>query len=162
MDNINTYNLWNLVIDFGILISAIVLGIFQYKINKRLGDLDDVVEVYATYGVGLIQKNGENFSTPFIHIQNVGTRLIYFDKYIFNGKIYELNSIVRPSVYSQAQNNYYCIDLPTNGENHVSVEIYYTDIDKRKWKSKIVCNLENSFWKINTYPREKVRDYIKN
>ncbi len=132
------------------------IGKKQNRINSQIGKIQDSVELYATFAVKKIidQEGKEKSSIPVVHIQNVGTRHLYFDRYIFNGRIYELNGQVRPPTYSQAENNFYIIELPTNKEDHVSLEIEYRDIDDRKWKTLILANLKNGFWEIETYPRK--------
>ncbi len=94
-------------------------------------------------------------SAPFIHVQNVGTRLIYLDKYIFNGREYATDSQILPSRYSQAENNFYRIELPTNEEIYVSLEIFYHDLDNRSWSSRVIARKEGLLgWNIKTLPRE--------
>lgn len=126
-----------------------IIGYSAWKIGKIQAKIQDSVELYATYG-----KDG---SKEIICIQNIGTRVVYFDSYNFNGKTYELNSQVRPSTYSNALNNFYWVQLPANGENYVSLYINFHDIENRKWKSKIVCDLKDSTWKIKTYPSELIK-----
>jgi hypothetical protein len=132
------------------------IGRRQNEINSRIGEMQDSVELYATAATRrVLDQNGNICSeVPFLHIQNVGTRHVYFDRYNFNGRIYELNGHVRPPTYSNAENNFYWIELPTNGEKHVSVIVEYHDMDGRKWKSKIIADLENDVWKVATFPRE--------
>lgn len=134
-------------------ITVSVVGFFAYKINSRLSDLHDSVELYAT---SAINKTGDK-EIPIIHIQNVGTRHVYFDRYIFNGKIYKLDGQVRPPTYCGAENNFYWIELPTNGESHASVVIEYHDIDNRRWSTEIFANLTNGFWKLDTMPRKIIK-----
>lgn len=139
---------------------AVWIGYTQNSISKRMKNMQDAVEIYATSAVKqCVGKDGKPTSqNPALHIQNVGTRHVYFDRYNFNGRIYELNGQVRPSTYSQPENNFYWIDLPTNGERHASVILEYRDIDDRKWQSKIIADLDDSgFWKVSTFPRESLR-----
>jgi len=139
---------------------AMWIGYAQHSISKRMGNMQDAVEIYATAAVKqIVDKDGKPISqTPALHIQNVGTRHVYFDRYNFNGRIYELNGQVRPSTYSQAENNFYWVELPTNGEQHASVILDYHDVDGRKWQSKMIADLDDSgFWKVSTFPRESLR-----
>ncbi|MDD4628053.1 MAG: hypothetical protein PHE68_01510 [Candidatus Peribacteraceae bacterium] len=132
------------------------IGQRQNEINARIGEVQDSVELYATPAVKrVVDRDDKTLSeVPALHIQNVGTRHVYFDRYNFNGRIYELKGQVRPPTYSGAENNFYWIELPTNGEAHVSVVVEYHDMDNRKWKSKIVADLQNGSWLVTTFPRE--------
>jgi len=82
---------------------------------------------------------------------------MYIDKYIFNGKVYSLNGQVLPPSYSNASAFYY-IDLPMNGENKVSLEIVFTDLDNRKWISKVNAFISENIWKTETLPRVKFNE----
>jgi len=134
-------------------IAVLIVGFLAYKINSRLSDLNDSVELYAT---SAINKMGDK-EIPIVHIQNVGTRHVYFDRYTFNGKVYKLNGQVRPPTYCGAENNFYWIELPTNGESHVSLEVDYHDIDDRRWRTEIFANLANGVWKLDTMPRKRIK-----
>jgi len=131
-----------------------IVGVLAYWIGKRQAKIQDSVELYATFGI--IKNLDANTETPIIYIQNIGSRVVYFDRYEFNGRFYELNGQVRPSTYSGALNNFYRINLPTDGTDHVSVLLLFHDIDDRKWKSKIICDFKNGWWDIKTYPSELV------
>jgi len=132
-----------------------IVGVLAYWIGKMQAKIQDSVELYASLGImKIINTNQEN---PIIHIQNIGTRVVYFDSYEFNGRVYELNGQVRPSTYSGAINSFYRIDLPTDGTNHVSVYISFHDIENRKWKSKIMCDFQNGWWDIKTYPSQLLK-----
>ena len=140
---------------------AVWIGIVQKKINKAIHRTQDTVELYASFAIRQIKDKKDNITsqTPLIYVQNVGTRLIYLDKYIFNGKTYNTDGQVLPSTYSQALDNFYWIELPTNGETHVFLEVYYHDLENRGWKSVIIADLENNIWKIKTLPREEYKNY---
>lgn len=131
------------------LIVALAIGYRQILLN-------DVVEIYATPSVKQVMDREGNTqsSSPIINIQNAGTRLVYMDKYIFNGIEYLTHGQVLPPTYSQA-NAIYWIDLPgiTTGINHVSVTIYYHDLDSRYWKSDIVADFIGQTWKVLSLPR---------
>ena len=131
-------------------VALAIVGFFAYRINKTQTQIQDSVELYAS--LGTMKDINNQLEFPIIHIQNIGTRVIYFDAYEFNGKLYELNGQVRPSTYSQAINSFYRINLPTDDTNHVSVFIFFHDIENRKWKSKIICDFQNKWWNIKTYP----------
>lgn len=138
-------------------IAAFWVGLQQIKINKLISRTQDIVELYATAGVEIYKKQDGNTDKiqPIIYIQNVGTRLIYLDRYIFNGRIYNTDRQILPSTYSQALNNFYRIDLPVNKENHVSLQIFYHDVDNRHWTSEIFTDFISDRWQIKTLPRKK-------
>ena len=121
----------------------------QNEISTKISNIEDSVEIYAT---GAVMKNGD-LEIPVIHIQNVGTRLIYLDSYTFNGQIYQLGGQVRPSTYSQAENNFYYVELPTNGGSFATLEIRYRDVDDRRWKSIVEAKKDGKVWKVNTFAR---------
>lgn len=83
----------------------------------------DAIELFAVPGVRDDRNmQGERKSlTPIIQLLNTGTRVIYLDRYIFNGKIYETSGQVLPPAYGQC-NHYYWIELPSHDkEVHVSL-----------------------------------------
>lgn len=128
------------------------LGIIGLLINNKLKDLQDVVELNS----GLLFDNKK----PFILIQNVGSRSIYLDSYTFNGTSYQLNGHILASTYSQAQANYYQVELPVNRERHVSMTINYRDASKRRWKSEIVADFHADWiygWKVSSFPKKRIK-----
>lgn len=153
-----TINFLQTLVTIGAIFIAYKIGKKQNEINEKLGNLQDVVELH---GALLIEqekdKEGKIIKEkPYICVQNVGTRLIYLERYTFNGKKYLLNGFVLASTYSQTLANYYKIELPTNGENHVFLSIRYRDQDDRVWKSEIVAEAAPGWgWKIIPYQRKK-------
>lgn len=137
-------------LSFITLLVALYIGIKQNQINEKVGKLNDVVELHgALLVVTAIQKQ-------YICIQNIGTRIIYLQHYSFNGKKYKLNGHTLASTYSQTLANYYQIELPTDGQNHVSLEVVYRDIDGRFWTSEIYADYDSSWgWKISSLPKEE-------
>ncbi len=139
---------------FGNLI-LLVTVLVAFAVGYRQIALNDVVELYAITDVKKTLNVDDNStsSSVIIRIQNIGTRLIYLDKYIFNGSEYLTNGQILPSAYSQA-NGAYFIDLPNNGQVlHVSVIVYYHDLDNRYWKSEIISDFSNNAWKTSSLPR---------
>ena len=138
---------------FGNLI-LLVSAILAFGIGVRQIALNDVVELYAitrpkeTVNV----DDGSRSSFFVVSIQNVGTRLVYFDKYIFNGIVYQTNGQILPPTYSQCNAGYW-IDLPNNGQHHVSIELYYHDLDSRYWKSEVVSDFIDNAWKTSSLKR---------
>lgn len=144
------HTIWQTLITLLAVITAYIIGRKQIKIS-------DTVELYASLLLADNQNSQGNIISriPFIHIQNVGTKLVYFDKYIFNGREYSADSQILPSTYSQAQNNFYRIALPTNNETYVSLEVFYHDLDERFWSTKIVATKSGPFgWDLKTLPRK--------
>ncbi len=119
--------------------------------------LNDVVELYAITSSKSVVNQADNkeYVSAVIKVQNIGTRLVYMDKYVFNGTEYLTQGQVLPSSYSK-DNALYWIDLPDpkSGVIHVSVIVYYHDLDFRYWKSDIVADFGlDGTWKVYSLPR---------
>lgn len=132
------------------LLVALAIGFRQILIS-------DVVEIFASPEAKQIinDSNGTTTRSPIIKIQNVGTRLVYLDRYVFNGKEYLTHGQILPPAYSQAGAGYW-VDLPTNGENHASLILYYHDLEERYWKTEITADIELGSWKVNSFPRKRI------
>ena len=133
--------------------------IAAYFIGHKQIKIQDTVELYGSlFIINTQNDDGQIISkVPYIHVQNVGTRLIYLDKYIFNGREYIADSQILPSTYSQADNSFYRIQLPINEEVYVSMEVFYHDLDNRLWSSKIIATKGGPIgWDIKTLPRKTV------
>jgi hypothetical protein len=150
------HDLWQTVATLSALVAAYYIGKEQNKINKAIYRIQDTVELYCFWLIVVNKDENEHIisSLPYIHIQNIGTRLIYLDKYIFNGRVYAIDGQVLPSTYSQAINNFYRIELPTNGESHVSLEVFYRDLENRQWSSVVYADKKNNIWEVKTLPRK--------
>ena len=131
--------------------------IAAYLIGSRQIKIQDTVELYGSLLIIKSQNaDGKTLSVPYILVQNVGTRLVYLDKYIFNGREYLADSQILPSTYSQAENSFYRIQLPINEEVYVSMEVFYHDLDHRLWSSKIIATKGGPIgWEIKTLPRQR-------
>ncbi len=149
-------NLLQSAVTFLAFLAALWVGYKQNKISQSIMNMQDVVEIYATTA-HLIVNGKADPSSPVIKIQNVGTRLLYLDKYIFNGVIYELKGQIIPSTYSNAEESFYRIGLPNGGDKtaHVSVQLFYRDIEGKKWKSSVMVDAINGFWAITHAPKER-------
>ena len=158
---------WNIsigeVLTIGIalfaLVAATILGIRQNRINKRLLELQDSVELYILFGpLTKIDVSGKepNSITPTIIIQNLSTKMIYLNKYCYNGVIYPAYDTVIPPV-SQLKDACYYINLPTNETIHVSFQIFFTDWSYNKWETSGFADLVDGQWKITNIPCK--RDY---
>jgi hypothetical protein len=152
-------NFWQTLATFTAVIAAYLIGRKQNEINAAIHRTQDVVELYGSSAIrkNVNEKNEVISQTPLIYIQNVGTRVVYLEKYIFNGREYNTDNQILPPTYSQALNNFYWIELPTNRESHVSLEMFFFDLENRRWKSKIFADFEGGIWKIKTLPRESAK-----
>lgn len=126
---------------------AIWIGRVQHRINKALYNVQDAVELFG------LPASGQ------VHIQNVGTRLIYLEKYIFNGIVFDAyQQILPPSLH--APQAIYWIDLPPRPleTTHVSIEVFFRDVDGRNWKSTIFADYDTmkNIWKVNTRARDSM------
>lgn len=138
---------------FGNLLLLITI-IVAFFVGYRQIYLNDVVEIYASADIKemkFVESNSSSYY-PIIKLQNTGTRLVYLDKYIFNGIEYITHGQILPPTLYQS-NGIYWVDLPTNGSQRVSLEVYYHDLDNRFWKSSIVAEFINSSWKVSSFPR---------
>ena len=135
-------------------IIMLVTVIVALSIGVRQIALNDVVELYASTSLKETKNvdNGSTTQSVIISVQNIGTRLVYFDKYVFNGSEYYTNGQILPPTYAQSSGIYW-IDLPNNGVHHVSVIIYYHDLDNRYWKSEIIADFIDNAWKTSSLPR---------
>lgn len=143
------HNVWQTIL---VLIALIAFYVIWRKQNK----MENIVELHASQLlVDNRNSQGNTISRiPYIAIQNAGTHLVYLDKYILNGREYTSDSQILPSSSSNALENFYKIELPTNNESYVSIEIIYHDINKYFWSSKIISTKSGSFgWDIKTLPR---------
>ncbi len=135
---------------------ACIAIVAAYVIGQRQITMQDTIELYCSFGL-IDHRDTTGMSIqaePFIHIQNVGTRLVYLDYYIFNGREYSADAQILPPTYSQALNNFYRVNLPTNDEVYVCLEVAYHDLDGRSWISKVIATKGGSFgWSIKTLPR---------
>lgn len=148
------------------LLQTIVTGIlayFAYRVareqkflSERLVDVQDTVELHAAQLVKVDEKN--NTQKSYIALQNIGSRVIYLDSYNFNGKKFTLGGHVLASTYTNTLANYYEIELPTNGENHVSLSVIYHDMNQNKWKSHFEADTKEGWgWVIKFLGKKSIR-----
>jgi len=135
-----------------------VLAYFAYRVakeqnllNKRLVDVQDTVELHAAQAID------EKTDKRFIALQNIGARLIYIDAYKFNGKKYSLNGHALASTYTNTLANFYQIELPTNDEKHISLLVWFHDMNGEKWKSEFEADLKDGWgWVIRFLGKTKI------
>lgn len=130
----------------------------QSKMNRSLVNVQDSVELHAS---PLVVPTGD-IQKLYIALQNVGTRVIYLESYVFNGKKYELGGQILASTYSQALANYYQIELPSNGENHVSLEVVFKDIQEERWSSSFEADQKEGWgWIIKSLGRKPLTEKVQ-
>jgi len=151
---------WNLIIKFlssqlfaNLLLLMTVITAFA--LGYRQIFLNDVVEIYASpSSKEVLIENDKKIVTPIIQLQNTGTRIVYLDKYVFNGVTYLTQGQILPPTNLQSGALYW-VDLPRNGISHVSLDVYYHDIDLRHWKTEITADLVDGTWKVSSFPRKE-------
>lgn len=146
-------------ISFLTLLAAIFIGKKQNEINEKVGKLQDIIELHGSLLIVQSEdKEKKKINREYLCIQSIGTRIVYLQSYLFNGKKYKLDGHVLASTYSQTLANYYQIELPTNGENHVSLKILYRDVYDRLWNTEIFADKDSSWgWKATTFPKRLVK-----
>lgn len=128
----------------------------QNLLNKRLVDVQDTVELHATQMIVTNEK--KSLQKYYIALQNIGARVIYIDSYNFNGKKYTLGGHTLASTYTNTLANFYQIELPTNGDNHISLSVTYHDMNKEKWKGKFEADLKDGWgWVIKFLGKELLK-----
>ena len=128
----------------------------QNSLNKRLVDVQDTVELHAAQMI--VTNEDKSVQKYYIALQNIGARVIYIDSYNFNGKKYTLGGQTLASTYTNTLANYYQIELPNNGDNHVSLSVTYHDMNKEKWKSKFEAELKDGWgWVIKFLGKELLK-----
>ncbi|MDA1316743.1 MAG: hypothetical protein O3B87_01815 [bacterium] len=160
IQNINWDPQWiQASVSFLTFLAALFIGVKQNEINEKVGKLQDVVELHgALLIIQSKDEGGKGINKEYICIQNIGTRIVYLQSYLFNGKKYKLNGHVLASTYSQTLANYYQIELPTNGENNVSLKIFYHDVGNRLWNTEILAEKVSGWgWKVTTFPKKYVK-----
>ena len=143
-------NIWQILI----VLNAFVIA---YLLMQKQLKTPEVSELYASQ---LLVDNrnaqGNTISRiPHIAIQNIGTKVIYLDKHTINGQEYISHHQILPPTYSHVQDNFYRIELPTTDETYVSLEVFFHDLDRKFWSSKIIATKTGPFgWEIKTLPRK--------
>jgi len=126
---------------------ALFIGIKQSKINEKLLKVQDIVALFIDSGSKKVDFNGSEVTVPTMVLYNLGTTVVYLEYYIFNGRKYPVGAITLPTRASFPEFAYK-IDLPTNGDNHVSFEIYILDSLDRRWYTEGYADFTNGSWQI--------------
>lgn len=125
----------------------------QVAISQMQADFQNKVELYLlSQPITLKDANNKlpDKVLPAIYIRNIGTNVIYLEKYIFNGREYPLGRNVLPPV--STYDGYRYIFLPTDGTTHVSITIYFQDWQNRKWKTEGYADFTEGKWEITYSP----------
>lgn len=137
------------------LISSILIGRKQVQISKQQADMQSKVELYLLFQpITLHNANGDTPDSvlPAIYIRNIGTNVVYLEKYIFNGKEYPLHKEVLPPV--SAYDGFHFIYLPTDGTTHISLSIDFYDWKNQLWTTKGYADFKNGIWEVTYSPCE--------
>lgn len=152
----------NLLILFQTIVTGI-LAYFAYRVaneqkflSKRLVDVQDTIELHAAQLVVVDEK--KSTQKQYIALQNIGARVIYIDFYNFNGKKYSLSGHALASTYSNTLANYYQIELPSDGQNHISLSVVYHDMNNEKWRSEFEADLKEGWgWVIKFLGKQSIK-----
>lgn len=147
-----------IVVSLFALATSFYVGVKQVRISQTQMEMQNKVELYLLVDSCIHRdKNGEkpDQEVPAIFIRNVGSSVIYLEKYIFNGREYPKGKTVIPSV-SAFSNAFYWIELPTNGVTHVSLEITFLDWKMRPWKTVGYADFKDGKWEISHTPCERI------
>lgn len=128
----------------------------QVMISQMQADFQNKVELYLlSQPITLKDANNKipDKVVPAIYIRNIGSNVIYLEKYLFNGREYPLGKEVLPPVSSYDGFRY--IFLPTDGTIHVSFEIKFRDWKMQKWKTVGYADFKDGVWDVTYSPCEK-------
>lgn len=142
-----------IIISFCALGVSIYIGQRQVKISQTQVDMQNKVELYLSHEpITLHKADGSEPDklVPGLFIRNIGSNVVYLEKYIFNGKEYPLKEEVLPSVSTYSSFHY--IFLPTDGTSHISLSIFFTDWQGNKWITKGYADFREGTWDISYSP----------
>lgn len=138
------------------LISSIIIGRRQVKIYQMQVDFQNKVELYLLFQAITLKDMNNTIPdemVPAICIRNIGTNVVYLEKYVFNGREYPLGQQVLPPV--SAYDGYRYIFLPTDGTTHISLTISFQDWQHQKWETVGYADLSDGRWEITYSPCER-------
>ncbi|MCQ2566526.1 MAG: hypothetical protein MJ194_06785 [Clostridia bacterium] len=148
----------SIIISIIALIASTYIGIQQVKISKEQTKMKNKVELYLLAEYILLKDvSGKNADVrvPVITVRNVGSNIVYLEKYIFNGREYPLSREVLPSV--DCYNAFHYIYLPTDGTAHVSFDVYFYDWDNEKWHTTGYADYKDGKWDTSYKPCERLK-----
>ena len=132
------------------IIAATIVGVSQIKINRDMLKIQDHYDLFARV-IQITKKDGDKsqIEIPAISIQNLSATTVYLENYSFNGRIYPVIQSPLPPVSCIPDYMYY-IELPRDGQTHVSLELFYTDSLNRKWVLEGFFDLDIDWiWNLN-------------
>lgn len=148
----------SVVISLVALVVSLYVGLRQIKINQFQADLQNKVELYLQCGPATERIVNGNKQTetilPVITIRNISNNVIYLKHYLFNGKEYPLNQEVLPP--STSFEAFHYIYLPTDGTNHVSLDLFFYDWAQKLYMTKGYADIINGKWTITYAPCVRV------
>lgn len=134
---------------------AMYVGSQQNKINKKILNLQDAVDVYLEIGLRPEIINQKEGVVPVIRIHNISALPIALQGYIFNGMERKI-SLYRLPPAAQFPNAHYYIYLPIEGIDYVSFSIEFEDTFHRRWEVKGFTELKNGKWEVSAdMPKRK-------
>jgi len=78
--------------------------------------------------------------------------------YNFDGKKYSLGGHALASTYSNTLANYYQIELPVDGQSHISLSVIYHDMNDERWESNFEADLKDGWgWVIKFLGKQSVK-----
>lgn len=146
-------NIVTVIISLLALLSSAYIGYMQMKISKTQMDFQNKVELYLIDEYITIRDSSGTYpdkKIPAIIIRNIGSNVVYLEKYIFNGREYPLETEVLPPVSAFEGIRY--IELPTDATKHVSFTIYFKDWKCNPWKTTGFADWINGKWEIKYSP----------
>lgn len=142
------------ILSLGALIVAFYIGIIQNRINRRMLDIQDNVDIYLLVEQFLNENNTINAAR--IQIRNISYVPLCLEKYVFNG----VERIILPyrlPPAAQFPDAYYYINLPsTNVTDYASFTLYFEDATQRKWKAPGRAELKNGRWELSWEKPQKI------
>jgi len=130
---VNIGDLLSGIVSVVAIIAATIVGISQTKINQKMLKIQDHYDLFIRVVPVTINDSSDQKSTvPKIALQNLSSSIVYLQNYSFNGRVYTVTQAPLPPV-SYITDYIYLIDLPQNGQTHVSFEIHYADSLNRNW-----------------------------
>jgi len=146
------------LVSLGALIAAIIIGITQNRINKRLLEIQDYTDVYIDISERKALFNGEEKIYSIIRIHNISTMPLTLTGYNLNGMDRKVAPYRLPPSSQFNQAHYYIyLDI----FNYVSFQIFFSDAIGTKWKATGYCEFRDGKWDISHESFEKVDESKK-
>ena len=130
-----TFNIGDLlagIVSIVAILAALLVGISQTKINRDMLKIQDHYDLFIRVIPVTTNDSPDHITQSKISLQNISSSIVYLQNYSFNGRIYAVTQAPLPPV-SCIADYIYLIDLPQNGQTHVSFEIHCADSLNRNW-----------------------------